>query len=290
MYKYLLLGFSLLFCLNITAQTQYTGHIGKYPVSLLLTVDGTDGTAIYSYQKFNNSISLQVVIKAKLLTLYEIEGKKKTAVFNFTDFDPKATELKGSWINLKTKSQLPVLLNRQYDSNEPGKWSDRAFLQESSTKDQYFKVLVSKLKDDEGPHITEIQILDKKTNHLVDQVTIDLNYTGPYSIAADDYNFDGYTDFSVFESSYAGPNTSRIYYLYDPVKKKFFESDFSGVSLQFDPKTKRITETNQCCAGRQVTKTIYKVVHNNMVAIATQCYIWDDKKQELVKRPAKECQ
>ncbi len=74
---------------------------------------------------------------------------------------------------------------------------------------------------------------------------------GLENITVDDYNFDGIQDFSVFETSYAGPNTSSLYFLYDLKSKKFFKSDFNGVSLEFDMKKKEIFELNQCCAGRQ---------------------------------------
>ncbi len=97
-------------------------------------------------------------------------------------------------------------------------------------------------------------------------------------------------DFSVFESSYAGPNTSRLYFLYDPKSKSYFESGFTGVSLEFDSKTKRIFERNQCCAGTSVTTAEFKVVKNKMVLIKEHCFKWDEKKQELVERKIKDCQ
>jgi len=78
--------------------------------------------------------------------------------------------------------------------------------------------------------------------------------------------------------------------LFDPKTNQYFDSGFSGVSLDFDKKTKRITEDNQCCAGRQRTKSIYKVVNNKMVLVEQHCYIWNDKKGGLVERKIKDCE
>jgi hypothetical protein len=104
-----------------------------------------------------------------------------------------------------------------------------------------------------------------------------------------DFNFDGITDFSIFESSYAGPNTSSLYFLYNPKTKKYFESGFSGTSLQFDEKGKRIIETNQCCAGSSVTTAEYKVIKNKMILEKERCFKWNDKKQALVEQKVSKC-
>lgn len=113
---------------------------------------------------------------------------------------------------------------------------------------------------------------------------------GLYDIEIDDYNFDGKKDFSVFEASYAGSNTTRKYFLYDPQMNKFFDSKFAGVSLTFNQKTKQISELNQCCAGRQQTVSKYKVVNNKMVLVEQHCYIWSEKKQDFIERKLKDCQ
>jgi hypothetical protein len=90
--------------------------------------------------------------------------------------------------------------------------------------------------------------------------------------------------------SYAGPNTSSLYFLYNTKTKKFFNSGFDGSSLEFDAKEKRIYERNQCCAGTVHTSAVYKVVKNKMVLIEQHCFVWDEKKQDLVERKMKDCQ
>lgn len=96
-------------------------------------------------------------------------------------------------------------------------------------------------------------------------------------------------DFSIFESSYAGPNTSSLYFLYNQKTQKYFDSGFTGVSLEFDAKSKRITETNSCCAGSSVVISEYKLVKNKMILTKEKCLKWSEEKQELVERKAINC-
>mgnify|MGYP006915287135 FL=1 len=135
-----------------------------------------------------------------------------------------------------------------------------------------------------------MKIFEKKTDRLIQQIHMDCQLVGLDNISTDDYNFDGLPDFAVFESSYAGPNTSSLYFLYNPVTKKFFNSEFSGTSLEFDKDKKCVYEHNQCCAGTSHTTAVYKVVNNKMVLVEQHCYIWSEKKQDLVERKMKDCQ
>ena len=48
--------------------------------------------------------------------------------------------------------------------------------------------------------------------------------------------------------------------------------------------------TNQCCAGSSVVTATYRVVKNKMILVSENCFRYDEKKGELVKRPMKQCQ
>ena len=156
-------------------------------------------------------------------------------------------------------------------------------IQYTSMNDHYFRIVT------DFQSVSEIKIFQKKTDKLIQKFDVDCQYRGFYGISTDDFNFDGITDFSIFESSYAGPNTSSLYFLYNPKTKRFIESDFSGTSLEFDAKRKRIIETNQCCAGASVITAEYKVVNNKMVLEKERCFKWSEKKQALVEQKAIEC-
>ncbi len=112
---------------------------------------------------------------------------------------------------------------------------------------------------------------------------------GINSISIGDFNFDGNPDFSLFEQSYAGPNTTSLYFLYDPKTHKYFNSGWEGVSLDFDFVAKKVFERNSCCAGRTQTTATYKVVQNKLILIEEHCYTWDEKTEELVERKMDEC-
>jgi hypothetical protein len=75
----------------------------------------------------------------------------------------------------------------------------------------------------------------------------------------------------------------ELYFLYNPATDKYFESSFSGSSLEFDSKTKRIQEHSECCGGARQTNAEYKVVNNKMVLIKKTCLEYDEKLGNLKK-------
>ena len=102
------------------------------------------------------------------------------------------------------------------------------FIQGDALPDRYFKVAVK------GDRAVAVKVFEKKTDRLLQTIDVDTQQRGADGVSVGDYNFDGVQDFSIFESSYAGPNTSSLYYLYDPAKKHFFNSGWEGTSFEFD--------------------------------------------------------
>ncbi len=280
--------------INIFAQTNYVGLIGKYPIELLTDIhaDG-DARAIYCYTNFDDPIEINGNLKNGKLTFFE-KGKQNesTASLQFDNYNSKNNKLEGTWTDLKTHEQLTIILNKSFDIDygDSIEWADREIIQPVSLDNKYFKLVISKTRDNFYAKVTGVKIFEKKTDRLLQKLDLDCQLLGLNNISIDDYNFDGIPDFSVFESSYAGPNTSSLYFLYDTKTKQYFESDFSGVSLEFDSTKKRIFERNQCCAGASVTTAEYKVVKNKMVLLKEHCYKWNEKKQALVERKMKDCQ
>lgn len=269
----------LLMSINISAQVGYSGYIDKYAVELVTNIysDGV-ARAVYCYTKHDEPIIINGTLKNDKLTLFETGiDKKNTATLTFENFDADNPTLNGIWTDLKTKKQLPIVLTK--DNNE----GEREIIQTVSIGSNYFKLGLS------YGNVTAIKIIEKKTDKLVQKINVECQLWGLENISVDDFNFDGIPDFSVFEGSYAGPNTTSLYFLYNPKTKKYFNSGFSGVSLEFNAKTKTIFERNQCCAGSIVTTAEYKVVNNKMVLKKQRCFKWDEKKNELVERPIKEC-
>lgn len=269
-------------------QASYSGVIGDAPVTFVTNIysDGV-GTAVYVYDKYDEPIRLDngKVVKNKL-TFTEKDAKKMTrATLTFDNYSEKAAELKGVWKDAKTGKTLDIKLKKDFETDY-GSDADAEgeFIQGDALTDSYFKVAVK------GERAVAVKIFEKKTDRLLQTIDVDTQQRGADGVSVGDYNFDGVQDFSLFESSFAGPNTSSLYYLYDSAKKLFADSGWEGVSFEFDEKKKLVSSTNSCCGGTSITTATYRVVKNKLVLVSETCMQYDEKKGELVKRPMKACQ
>lgn len=273
------------------SQARYSGFIDKYPIELVAESTASSSEGVYMYKKFDIPILLLGKLENGTFTFTEKDGNgKETATMTFKNVADSGLN-EGIWKDLKTGKEFKITLAKEFEFQDGNdiSWKNEEILQTASTRDYYFKLVAEKRKEDFYPQIGAIRIYAKKTDALIQELEFSGQFRGINSIGIGDYNFDGIEDFSVFESSYAGPNTSSIYYLFDPKTKKYFESGFAGISLSFDPSTKTISEHNQCCAGRIVTEAKYKLKNNKMVLIEEHCFVYDDKKGELVERKMKDC-
>ena len=273
---------------NLFGQTSYSGFVGESPVTMVTDVysDGA-ANATYVYERFDEPIRLEGKLIKKKLTFVEKDAKQLTrATLTFDNFDRKNAEMKGIWRDAKTGKSLDIKLNKDFElgSGAGSESVERELIQSDSFPDWYFRVVIA------NDRAVAVKIFEKKTDRLLQKIDLDCQQRGAESISIGDYNFDGIQDFSIFESSYAGANTSSLYYLYDPTTKNFFNSGYEGTSLEFDGKKKLITMTNQCCAGSSVITATYKVVKNKMVLVSERCYKWDEKKGRQVEKPIKQCQ
>ena len=258
----------LLTSFNLFGQTTYTGFIDKYPIEFVTDVDVYSGyaRAVYAYSNHNTPIGINGELKQDILTLFEKDetGKNKATLI-FENFDENSQQLDGIWKDLNSNKQYKIRLTKNFDID---------LIQSVSLKEKYFRLVVS-----EGT-VTGVKIFEKKTNKLIEHIDLDCQFLGFNNISVGDYNFDGIEDFSVFEGSYVGANTSSLYFLFDPETNKYFDSNFSGTSLEFDSEAKRIYEHNQCCAGRHHMNAVYEVVNNKMVLIEQTCLEYDETTED----------
>jgi hypothetical protein len=272
--------------ITLFSQTSYTGFIDKYPIELVTNIysDG-DARAIYAYSNIDEPIIINGRLQKNTLTLHE-KGKngKDKATLTFDLFNADNEELNGKWTDLNSGKQLAIKLKKVFrlDYGDSIEWNDREILQPVSVNDKYFRLIVSKVKGDFEARVTGIKIIEKKTDRIIQQIDLDCQLLGLENISIGDYNFDGLTDFSVFDESYAGPNTSSLYFLYNKQTGRYFNSGFEGTSLEFDPKKKRIYEHNQCCGGNSQMNAEYKVVNNKMILVKRTCLEYSEKKKDLV--------
>ena len=265
-------------CPAASAQfTGYSGLIGEQPVEFVLEDNGArfdsllylpakDSTPIYAPRVDNDTLKFQEQGSGALLT--------------FSAFNREKGTLEGEWTNATKTQTLKISLQKASDQSGE-------ILQANSTKNHYFMIAPS-----EGC-VGKIKVFDKKTNTLLQVVESSgekCGYAGFYAVSVDDYNFDGIDDFSSFSDYFSGSNFTSEYFLFDVKNKKYLNSEISGISLEFNQKTKRISETNTCCMGTIVSKKEYKVVNNKMVLTKKQCFKWDEYQRKLVERNKKTCE
>jgi hypothetical protein len=264
--------------ISLFGQINYSGFIDKYPIEVLVDINSSGNSyGVYVYTAFDDPITLEGNLEKEKLIFFEKDAKgNKRASITFENFNTESETIEGIWKDLKNQKYLKITLSKKPEIGD-------GIIQYTSIDDKYFRIVT------DYESVSEIKIFQKKTDKLIQKFDVDCRFMGLYCISIGDFNFDGVADFSIFESSYAGPNTSSLYFLYNPKTKKYFESGFSGTSLEFDEKRKRIIETNQCCAGASVTKAEYKVVNNKMILEKERCFKWNEKKQTLVEQKVSKC-
>ena len=243
---------------------EYAGTLGGQAISLSLTKGNYQ--AAYFYDKFRTPIALHQKQDAGSKMIYvETQSGKPIAEFHLND---RNNDLQGFWLSLKTGKKLEVSLSERND--------ERGVIQSASFQNEYVRI-----KCDESDKT--VNIIDKATDNVRHTIQ-----TGGQcrddELDVYDYNFDGNPDFSVFESSYAGPNTSRLYYLYDPKTRDYAPTEeLSLTSLEFDAKSKTITSTNQCCAGSRILVETYRWAGTKLKRTSAICYVLDDAGNHIAK-------
>ncbi|MBI0096075.1 MULTISPECIES: hypothetical protein [Gilliamella] len=122
------------------------------------------------------------------------------------------------------------------------------FLQRSSTKDFYFKVILSKKKKEEIK-ITGINVYSKKNGELLQTIKNSKEYVFYtfHAIQIGDFDFDGNeNDFFLQGAESHAANVPQIYYVYDDSQNKYIEANLEGYSIQFDSENKTATSTKTC--------------------------------------------
>jgi hypothetical protein len=263
----------------------FKGYIDKYPIQLV-TFSYSDGDtrAIYSYDKHDTPIIINGIQKNDSLILIEYHDKGG-ATLEFPEFKTIHKEITGKWISQNKQTIYDIKLTKinEFNSYDSISLDTLELMQPYSINKHYFKLLITKNKG-EDIQVIGVRIYEKRTDRLIQELSMDCQFWGLENISVGDYNFDGIDDFSVFESSYAGPNTSSIYVLRDTKSEKYFISEISGTSLEFDSGEKLIYEHNQCCAGRSHMNATYKLVDNEMVLIEQKCLEYDDEKEDFIEK------
>jgi hypothetical protein len=278
------------------AQASYTGQLGGARIEMLVgQIDpAVGGMGVYLYSKVGTPILLNSKMHRGALVLTEYTADRPVTQQNLlkTKFKPTATltvpafsfgaaVLHGTWRSLATKRQLPLTLTLTTGPDDAGTaTAPPTALQMDAATDYYFKTLLTGKGNAPATRVKAVQVIEKKTNRIIQQFPVNCRAIGQHSVSVDDYNFDGLLDFSIYEddaqnsdlASLGYNNTTNYYFLYDPAAKQFIASDFQGIGLKFDAQKKRVYRYFLMNSGTRsvVTKAEYRVVDNRLVLIAQQ--------------------
>lgn len=172
-------------------------------------------------------------------------------IFNYdADAYPYLTgrTLNGDKINLHKTFEY-----KKYDerSLREAEFYNIDYLQRDSTKDFYFKVIISKQKNQEA-NIVGIKIYSKHDGRLIQTITGIKGYEfhGYVNIITNDdfdFNFDGdNNDFYLFKDRLTGANTTADYYVYDKTQQQFVKLNLEGNAFRFDYEEKTATSYKNC--------------------------------------------
>ncbi|CAG9298149.1 XAC2610-related protein [Celerinatantimonas diazotrophica] len=251
---------------------QYSGTLGKLPITFQLD----EGAALYFYDRYRTPIDLDSAPSVGQNALLFIETNAEGKPVGEFHLQVNGQRLVGYWCNVKTHQHLSVHLK---PSTDP-----RGVIQSSSFKNRYIRV-----KCLQGG--AQMMMIDKSSDQLSQQLMVESSACqSMYNVVVGDYNFDGFADFSTSGQYFAGPNTTRNYYLYQPQKKQYrFNQALSMlVTLSFNQQSKIVTSTNQCCAGRSISVDHYRWQANELKQVDGVCYKRNDD-GELVAKARKAC-
>lgn len=270
-------------------QVCYSGTVGAAPIELALESYAEGAVrGIYSYAKAGTPQELSGTLTEGYLELTEKDAQgRAVATLSVLEYDVANKTHTGTWKDLATGQRLGLTLNQTYLlklSKQEEVWTGPELPQATALKTKYFKVVLTKDKGEYFPFISAVKVFEKKTNRLLQEFSVHCQATLLRNLGVGDYNFDGFEDFSVFERREEAGDTRRVYFLYDPKAKKYTESTFTGSSLEFNAKTKRISERSTCCGGAGLSTAVYKVERNRMVRLEQHYYELDKKTNAMVER------
>lgn len=267
----------------------YTGNIGQDKAEFYFDYE----TAIYIDDKEHQVKELNFIRKNdnkyNFNTHYTDKFDEQDKIF-IENFDSDTFE-DGSdtyqYLTGYTFNGDKINLHKTFEYNKNGDRSLRKaefnnidYLQQESTKDFYFKVVVSKKKNEEE-QIVGIKIYSKADGQLIQTIRgingCKFNSYVSIAVTNNDYNFDGdNNDFFLVKDRVYGPNRTAEYYVYDKTQQQFVKLNLEGNDFHFDDEEKAAT-SYKTCPGKKENDEIsltdhFKYIGNNRYKhVKTEC-------------------
>lgn len=147
-------------------QSSYSGYLGKFPITLVM-YHYSDGVSLayYSYDNYDSPIIINENLKKGELKLFEKdENGKNSATLVFENFEESNKEVKGEWIKSVDSKTYQITLKKDFDIGygDNLEWTNKELLQSKSTKEHYFKTIITNEKGDFYARISSVKIFQKK--------------------------------------------------------------------------------------------------------------------------------
>ncbi|OCG41336.1 hypothetical protein [Gilliamella sp. Bif1-4] len=259
----------------------YTGTIGQNKVEFYFEYD----FAIYIDNK-DHQVKNFDIRNSSYSTKFksnDVKSLDKIVIENVDSLDSGPEQLTGYTFNGDKVNLQKTFEYHEYDEHSlrEVEFNNIDYLQESSTKDFYFKVVVSKKKGEKA-EIVGIKIYSKHDGRLIQTITgiQGCKFNSYVSIKAHkdfDFNFNGdNNDFYLTKNRNYGPNRIADYYAYDKKQQQFVKLNLDGNGFRFAHEEKEAT-SYKTCPGKKANDEIsliddFQYIGNNRYKrVKTEC-------------------
>lgn len=263
----------------------YTGTIGQDKVEFYFVYD----YAVYIDNKDHQVKSLDISQSRNpsKFKSNNVNPLGNIVIENVDSFDSGPELLTGYTPNGDKIELHKTFEYSEYDEHSLRKleFNNVDYLQQSSTKDFYFKVVVSKEKGEKA-EIVGIKIYSKQDGHLIQTITgiqgCKFNSYVSIAVTGTDYNFDGdNNDFYLTKNRHYGPNQIADYYVYDKAQQQFVKLNLDGNDFRFDDEEKEAASYKTCPSKKERSQIFltddFKYIGNNRYKrISTECLFQED--------------
>ncbi len=273
----------------VPAQLVYSGTLNEMPVELTIRLfKSGEADALLSSKGSLDGIYMSGGFQNDSLALVSCPGRKGGYLhFLFTNVNFKTDSLSGY---LLEKEAIRFQKQQGHSAFVATAWETRNSLERvpiPTVANQPTAVLgfslAGKALEGEVCFRTSALLLYRNADSLpAQQLPFKAPYNSPEGVTIGDYNFDGYPDFAV-DTSTEMKQKELVYFLYNPLSQRYFQSRFWGSNLEFDTSRKRIFREEKGRTGDQRAVFEYKIVNNEMVFLRRHCYIWNVRRQDWVK-------
>jgi hypothetical protein len=265
----------------------YTGTIGQNKAEFYFG----DDFAVYIDNKNHQVKNFDYIRKSSYPTKFksnDVNSLDKIVIENVDsdtfNYGPETYQqltgytLNGDKVNLHKTFEYEKY-NEQHPLSE-AEFNNIDYLQQESTEDFYFKVMISKKKKEEV-EIVGIKIYSKHDGRLIQTITgikgCKFNAYVSIAVTEADYNFDGdNNDFYLIKDRVYGPNRTAEYYVYDKKQQQFVKLNLEGNAFRFDFEEKTATSYKTCPGKKEndhisLTDDFQYIGNNRYKRVQTEC-------------------